>query len=29
MSFNDNISNAPETTVFDERQKALQLRYGV
>lgn len=32
MSFNnfDNkINNAPEKAVFDERQKALQLRYGV
>lgn len=28
MSFEDNI-NVPERTVFDERQKALQLRYGV
>lgn len=28
MSFNDKI-NAPERTVFDERQKALQLRFGV
>ncbi|MDE6727065.1 MAG: hypothetical protein K2J80_03875 [Oscillospiraceae bacterium] len=32
MSFNgfdDNINNAPEKTVFDERQKTLQLRFGV
>lgn len=29
MSFYDNINNAPEQTIFDERQKALQLRYGV
>lgn len=32
MSFNgfdDNISNAPEKTVFDERQKILQLRFGI
>lgn len=32
MSFNnfdDNINSVPEKTVFDERQKALQLRFGV
>lgn len=28
MSFDDNM-NAPEKAVFDERQKALRLRYGV
>lgn len=27
--FDDNINNAPEKTVFDERQKTLQLRFGV
>lgn len=29
MSFNDEINNVPEKTVFDERQKALQLRFGI
>lgn len=32
MSFNnfdDNINNAPEKAIFDERQKTLQLRFGI